>query len=338
MIIIKKEHELQIKRVAKAASTKASIQAYENILIDATGEKVVLTAGDGSVEITAIVGAEIETKGITSVNASKLIAAINACKWDAKLSFSDGAVKITGKGRRFTLATLDHEHYPKMPEENTDILITDQSDLLISDIKAANLIAPIGDVRYFLNGVRVGDGVTATDGHRLLVIDGGYNGGVIIPKTSINAIPDSVEGVVKCNQNIISFIGTDIIVKSKLLDGKYPDIKRAIQTPSVIMTVDAAELAEAVKSAQVTANTETNAIRLYAGKDCAIESTGAKRDNSRVEFYASVEGEYEGGFNAKYLIDALSYYDGDIQIGFSDGNQAIIIHNGITNVVMGVRL
>lgn len=336
MIKITKENEKTIKQVAKAAANRSGIHAYENILIE-VDDAVTITAGDSVTELSAKLDCETKSKGSLSVNAQKLVAALSACGFECELSFTADDVKIKGKKRKFTLAGLPADHYPKMPEDSNAEKIDVDSMSLIESVRQAASIAPVNDVRHILNGVYVGDGVAASDGHRAVIIDGVNSNGFIVSKSAINAIPDIENGDVLIGQNQLAIVG-GVTLRSKLIDGKFPDIKRIIQPATSTMRVDVSEFSDAIKAALVTADKDSNAVRIYIGENSTIESAGAKKDSAKIEFDCEKSDHYEGGFNAKYLLDALSFYSGVIDVGFTDGHQMVINDNGIQNVVMGIRL
>lgn len=338
MIQITQQHAPAIERVAKAANNRAQIQAYENVLINASTDGTVkLTAGDGTVEITSIISAEVKTGGVTTVNAAKLLQALKAAKYDAKIIFKDGAVEVKGSESKFKLATIDSEYYPSFPTD-AELIDCDVSALhLIESVKSLAFIAPDNDVRYQLNGVYIGEDCAVTDGHRLSWASLGLSQSAIIPKASIAKIP-SVDGKLSLSQSQICITGDDVIIRSKLVDGKYPDYKRVKGDPSKHITVNAASLSAAIKAAYTTINAVTNAVTLNFGETSFVESKSEKQETSRVEFTSDSSDQFAASFNAKYLLDALSFYDGDLVLGFENEQKLIIESGGMTHVIMGLRL
>lgn len=338
MIKIEPKHAQLIEQVCKAVSNRGQIQAYENVLISASADgKVTMTGGDGTVELSATFDTEVKTGGTTTVNGGKLLKSLKAAKFDAKVIFKDESVEVKGAKSKFKLSVIDAEYYPSFP---TDSDFTDcdiDAATLIDSIKSLSFIAPDNDVRHVLNGVYVGDDMAVTDGHRLTWQSASLPVKAIIPKTCIGKIP-SVPGVVEISMNQLCIRGDSLTIRSKLIDGHYPDYKRVKGEPTRFATVNVESLTDALKAAQTTINKVTNAVTLQFGDTCYVEAKSEKNEVSRIEFDCDSSDQFEFGFNVKYLIDALSFHSGELKLGFENDTKLIIEQDGMTHVIMGLRL
>lgn len=105
-------------------------------------------------------------------------------------------------------------------------------------VKAAMFVQAKNDIRYYLNGLLIGDGkIVATDGHRLIVVDSPtstFDSAIFTIKGKIPARAISCEFVfIGDDYGIITSKDArdndiDAIVKFVIVEGKYPDYKRVM--------------------------------------------------------------------------------------------------------------
>jgi DNA polymerase-3 subunit beta len=337
MFTINKSHEQRIKQVLKSASAKGNIQAYGCAYIEAKDGNLKIISGDGTIELsTVIADAQITSEGTVCVDATKLSQAISACKFECKVLFKDGFIDVKGAKSKFKLMTVSAESYPSYLEPEAETKLDVNTEELISKLKKAAIIAPTDDVRYYLNGINIKKHIAATDGHRLVILPCDLDVDVIIPTGSVKSIPDGLNGDVYISSNMITINGADVTFKTKVIDGKFPDINRVMQNPTKHIGVDIESLREAVKAATITQNKTTNTIKIVFGDQCTVGATGGNNEQSIVGFDADIADPFEFAVNSKYLLDALQYYSGSIQVGFTD-NQIVIDAGGVKNIVMRVR-
>lgn len=333
MFKITKDHENAIKQTVKMASSKATMQALENVLIKAH-EKLEITAGDGTVEITSVLDAEIDQQCEFTVNANKFLSILNSCGFDCLISMKQGSIQIKSGRKRFNLSTLDADMYPDYQSMDGEFTIKGESLNIIGSMQSAVIASAYGDSRVMLNGVYLGDHIVATDGHRLVKID--YNCGcdVIVPTDVIKKIPQ-IDGDVSVSKNMISFFDQSMMVKTKLVDAKYVDYKRAISTDGIKIEVNAEELLDAVKSALITSTEVSKSVEIvFDNEKSFVESRGNKSDESSIAISASGDiAKFSA--NGKYIVDALGFYTGQVNVTVND-RQMIIDNGDVTNVVMAV--
>jgi DNA polymerase-3 subunit beta len=176
--------------------------------------------------------------------------------------------------------------------------------------------------RYYLIGVALqsrngGLVAVATDGHRLALtrstLDMPGLPDVIIPAPTVAAIIAACNGGgdarVEVSDTRIRVTVGAVTVASKLIDGTFPDYERVIpRDHDRLVTVDAGEMVAAVKRAMVAApkglgrpvKVAVNDGRMtVTGKDIA-EGTKASAD------LPATGALHESGFQARYLLDAIS--------------------------------
>lgn len=143
----------------------------------------------------------------------------------------------TFKDSNTTAPDLDNLN-PSTPEQPNKVRLSREQ------LKAALLFAATNDIRYYLNGVfldsKTGN-MAATDGHRLIVIEAGWNNehDVIIPNTFLDGVikalqkHDTVEIEYDPETNIIAFHSPLHSWSAKAIEGRYPDIQAIIPRDDV---------------------------------------------------------------------------------------------------------
>lgn len=221
------------------------------------------------------------------------------------------------------------------------------------------------ETRYYLNGVFLqargnwGYRAWATDGHRLAWFDmqlpdakGQLPGNVIIPRANITLLlksltkPESgfrvsVGGGLKANSeptlapdrigNRISFCGTvagmDVALRSKLIDGTYPDVSRVVPANVEHQAMfDVRDLRRAVQAC-VAGERKPPAIKFEFRKDAGVrvstEWVVLGLHASTVIPCQHSYGDATVGINGRYIMDVLASARGD-KLAFASDSQPTV--------------
>lgn len=338
MFSINPQHTDVLKQIMRTASGKGSVAAYANAFITVKSSGVNIICGDGAIELsTTLQDCDQQQDGALCVDAQKLLQAITACKFDCTVFIKDGFAEVKNAKSKFKLQSINPDAYPSYPDTGDLKPVDCDAATLVQQIKSAAFIAPEQDVRHFLNGVRIGDFVAATDGFRMVKIDCAQTPEVIIPIKSAKLLPDDAAQVY-VSSNFMSVVTDSITFKTKLIDGRFPDVARAIGKPDKKASINVASFVDALRASQVTANKTTNGVLVQIdGNKGTVTANSGGNELSVIEFEASAESKIDMGFNCKYLLDAMNYHNGDLEVGFSD-RQMIIEQTGFVNVVMMLRV
>lgn len=287
---------------------------------------------------------------------------------DVKLEIDKNGRLIIKSGRsRFSLASLPAKDYPAMSiEENHQSFKVREGDLKVLLSKVQYAMAN-KDVRYYLNGIllEVTDGscltMVATDGHRMSLGAIGTTGvcsdkiQVILPRKAVLELSKSLaqsDNEIQINifTNYVSFRLPDMILSTKLVDGKFPDYLGVIpKNNSLLFTFDRVILMSAVSRAIVLANEKYRGIRMtLSGSGLTLESFNQEAEEAKEEIEASTiegfsEGELVFGVNANYLQDVLnSLSTNEVTLAFNNSGGACIVSDGESDkykaIVMPMKL
>lgn len=354
-----------LSQIGKLADPK-HLPIVGNILFNAQGNTLQMTATDMEIELSTQVELIIDDAGTITLPARKLLDILKALPVGADISLvaDDDKARLTCGRSRFSLATLPAEDFPT----SDDVTFSGNVQLKQLDLKRmierTHFAMANQDVRYYLNGLLLevdGDTLRAvsTDGHRLAYCEehvtcdpSDFWQQVIVPRKGVQELlrllDDSEDAVMLHfgDARLEAIIGT-VRFSSKLIDGKYPDYHRVIPTDSEFVgdvIVGRMELRAAVTKAATLASTQWNAVRFVAEDEC-IKLTAHNPEGEEAEDEIGVD--YDGktidiGFNSDYLLDVLNGMGCDkIRMAFVDVGKCLITANDGSpdkHVIMPMRL
>jgi DNA polymerase-3 subunit beta len=181
--------------------------------------------------------------------------------------------------------------------------------------------------------------MAATDGARLAErkLPCGWSGPkctLIVPHRALAEVARAFKGeagplqvMVAPAGNQVSVRGSATEVRSRVLDGTYPDYRRIIPPScSTTIAIDAAELAGRLRAVSVFARDEAHVVRLRATEG-ALELRAATREvgEASTRLDAAVGGPDSAlALNVRYLLDGLARIGGEARL-LLDGPLAPVI-------------
>jgi len=324
-----------------------TIPVLETVLITIQDDRIVARATNLDQEVTLDLG-EAPQRGAIShclMSPHAVAGLLKGMTGDhVSLLPTDGG-KIAMSGQDFTakISTLPAIDFPRIsqgPEGWATDIPASVLDLMIRVSGAMSR----EETRYYLNGLHIGHlrdwtyRISATDGHRLYFADVEWpgeqklpNGGIIIPRHAVEKMARyrdrksdqpvrlSAHAAAATN-NFIDWAGSGApsaklqfgatVLKTKLIDGTFPDISRVIPDAggsTCSFRAATADLRRAIRALAFGATEKSPAIRLSLG-DGKLR-IGAKFAIDGVDAEYSIEakttGHLEMGFNGHYLLAVL---------------------------------
>ena len=341
MFTVTKEMHDKIAKVCKIAPSKSAInQALTNVLITASDGVLTVGASDSMIEMTSKINCDVEVNISTCVDASKFISALKACGAKATVQLKDDLIIKNGR-RKFNLKTIDPENYPSFPQINDSNLIDIKAEELIQSIKRVSFASAKNDVRYCLNGVNVSNYCVGTDGHRIAMTELGLEDvNIILPQEVIGKL-DGLTGDVYVCDGFATFKSDDTVFNAKLIDGKYPDVSTLMNEQGQDVSIDRVEFIDAIKACSITSHSDLKSVMIKFDQGVStIESISEKRESSTIGFNCEMSeaDPIEFGVNSSYLIDALNVLESEIVAINVTDSKIIINQDGISQVIMKVKL
>ncbi len=319
----------QISRVVERRNT---VPILANVVIRASNGSLSLRATDLDLEISISIPAQIETPGVTTVQAHLLSDIVRKLSGET-VSFemkASGQEVSVGAGRsKFTLQCLPEADMPDMSVGSFTHSFSLPASQLKKLISRTQFAISTEETRYYLNGIffhatedkgrDVLRGV-ATDGHRLALANveqpDGAAGmpGIIIPRKTVGELDKMLEGekevFLEVSDSKIRLTIGDAIISSKLIDGTFPDYRRVIPTENnVVAIADTKAISTATDRVSTISSERGKAVKMtFSAGNLHLEvnnpDSGAAEDDVEIDFDAELP-QLQIGFNSKYVNDIL---------------------------------
>jgi DNA polymerase-3 subunit beta len=329
---------------------KTTIPILSNVLIEAQGDRIILTATDLELGIRCSCPAKVKKEGAGTLSARKLLEYTRLLP-DAELNLKfleNHWANITCGRSRTKMAGMSRESFPElpsMPEPVAEIPVKQ----LASMISRTAFAISMEESRFTLNGALLmlnPDGMTmvATDGHRLAYVESVMesNGSAaklnkgfraLVPKKAMAEImklsdesaPESKIVFAGDDNHLFFKFGERLLITRKLT-GNFPDYERVLPKENTnIAKLKKEEIRSAIERVSQFADERSRAIRVqFAQGEIKVFSSSVETGESE----ESVPTEYAGpdleiGFNAQYLLDFLRAIPQDeVSIALKDQKSA----------------
>ncbi|MDB2415496.1 DNA polymerase III subunit beta [Rickettsiales bacterium] len=358
--------------IQSVVERRNTIPILSNVKLEAKEGKLKLTATDMEIAITEQVDAEISEEGELTVPAHTFYDIVRKLPDGVNVQFTgnatqSGKVEIKAGSCKFSLSCLPVSDFPVMDKGNLEHEFILAPSELTELLEKPRFAISSEETRYYLNGIYLhtinGEDnkkqlcAVATDGHRLAKIsldapEGSENiPGVIIPKKTVSEVKKLVDE--SESDVIISLSGTKIcfdtggaVILSKLIDGTFPDYEKVIPSDNnKLLEVSTVNLVKAVDRVSTISSEKTRAIKLaIEGQKLILSATNEENGTANEEIDISYDfGDFEVGFNARYLLEMMSGIEGDIvQFVFADENAPTLVKDpsnpGVLYVIMPMRI
>lgn len=217
------------------------------------------------------------------------------------------------------------------------------------------------ETRYYLNGVcwqirPDGRRMVATDGHRLAACRYSPDGAdeavsYLIPRKTIGLITahlggSDIEIFATKNPIALDFVAPGITIRSKLIDGSYPDIDRVIPKPEeqkYRFDLKRPEIVTALDQVMALDGRNGRGVR-FLGADGRLTLERRSVDFGTAKVKTSSpwdESAPEFGFNARYLREMVAPCQGEIGLHMVDAGSPFAISDedrSMTRILMPMRV
>lgn len=344
---------------------KQAMPILSNILVKIDGTSMQMTATDLEIELLAKVELTQSTdNGSITLPARKMFDICRNLPEQSMIEVNAEVIEkiIVKSGKsRFSLAGLPAQDFPTMESQLGQTIIETPQKIIAQLIKKTQFAMAQQDVRYFLNGLLIEISeklirTVATDGHRLALASEAIQGHagvhqVIVPRKTIlelQKILEPTEDVISLvfGTHFIRIIRKDIIITSKLVDGRYPDYNRVIPAAGKnILLSNRETLKQALQRTAILSTEKYRGVRLsVADHSLKLIANNPEQEEAEDEVEVTYVGQaVDIGFNITYLMDVLNVLDCEnIKISFTNNVSSIVLQDPEDNraiyVVMPIRL
>ena len=342
MEIIVRKNDLvkELQLVQGIVERKNSIPILSNVLAEAHGAELRLSATDLDVSLRTACPAQVVVEGAITLGAKKLFEIARSLpESDVHLKLlPDSWAALDCERVSFKVAGLPREDFPTLPEGRNLGGVTIPAEVLRALIQRTSFAITTEDARYYLAGALLllePDGVTmvATDGHRLAyarrktALANTDAQRVLVPRKAIHELERLLEGenevVFQQTDNHLVFTVGGRTLSSKTIEGQFPAFEKVITIAGgKVAELDREKLTTAIRRVSLLSAERNRAVKLAVGA-AKLEVSASSPDLG--EARESLPADYQGdaveiGFNAQYLLDFLAVAGSErVQLELKDG-------------------
>ncbi len=347
--------------VARAVSTRASVQILSGVLLRAESGRLHLAATDMELSLRASLEAQVEGDGAVVMPGRLLVDLVRLLP-ESEVTIEhraeESVVHVTSGSSTSTLHTYAAEDFPRLPDLDTAGTFTVDREALLDTVSRVARSASRDESRPVLTGilVRFESGklvMAATDSYRLSVKETELTGEApeleaIIPARALSELGriaqsgDTIELGVHENQAV--FVADDVWLTTRRIDGQFPNYRQLLpETFEHELTLPRNEVLDVVRRVGIMVQ-RTSPIQLrFAEGELTVfartQDVGEAKESLPVQFAGD---PLEIGFNAEFLREGIESISADeIELKLISPLRPAVIEGGEddpTYLIMPIRL
>jgi DNA polymerase-3 subunit beta len=351
-----------LSMVQNIVEPRQTLPILANVLLQADGDVVHLTATDLEVGARVSVPARVPGKGSVTVSARKLVEIVKELPAAAlALKVGDNsAVSIRCGGASYKLVGLASDDFPPVVPASPRTWLTLEAKALRDMLARTSFAISHDETRYALNGIlfvvqEKEVRLVATDGHRLALAraalgEPGEAVSGIVPRKAATEIGrilgagEEVQVAITENQFVLQM--PNFVMTARLIEGQFPNYEAVIPKGHPIkLSLSRGTLTAAIRRVAVMADDRNKPVRFSLAPG-VLQLAASSHELGEAE--ESVEVEYAGGevaiaFNSRYVLDALSPIEDDkavleLKDALSPGVVRQATDEGYRCVIMPMRI
>jgi len=325
---------------------KTTIPILSNLLCEAKGNRLTITATDLELSIRTSCEAKVKKEGAGTIPAKKLLDLVRLLP-DEEIKFKlleNHYIQIACDRKNYKMVGMSKDNFPALPNF-PHALVKIPAKLLADVISKTTFAISLEESRYTLNGallVLKPNSLTmvATDGHRLAMVetDHKFEGfsaetRVLVPKKAMTEIQrlaaqsgdDSAIDFAQDESHLFFQFGGRLLTSRKLT-GQFPNYEAVLpREANKTVVLERAELQDALRRVSQLADQRSHAVKFMLAKE-GLEISASSPEYGEAK--ETIEKEFKGdpitiGFNAQYLLDFLgAAADGPISFELKDDQSA----------------
>lgn len=314
-----------LQTVQKAIISRPSTPIFSGIHLLTNENRLEVQAMDLNMAISCTIDAEITEQGEIVVSAKHFSELIRKLPEETlTITRENNTIKVTSGKSEFQLLLMNEEDYPKFPVFDGNQSITIEDEKIKELIKKTIFSCSTDEARPLFTGILVevkDDKITfvGTNTHRLAIKSMAQPTAepmtMIIPSKVLSEISRNLTGEVPQQvqisllNNQIMVVIDNVVIISRLIEGKFPDYNRVIPPKFAITAkVNVKELAGAVERvALFSTDGDYSIIKMNVdANEITVTSSSPDVGTGREVISCTAEGDkLNVAFNSKYILDIL---------------------------------
>lgn len=354
--------------VQSVVDRKTTMPILSNVLLEARGNVLTLSATDLEAVVTGSMKAEVVTPGKITVPARGFYEIVKELpnQMVQVTAQSNNWIEIKCAKSHFKLVGMDASEFPALPKRGEGNEFDLDVKTVLEMLSKVDFAMSNDETRHNLNGILVeaeaADGknilrFVATDGHRLSLSERviskklPLNQGVLFPKKGVAELKRLVDGK---EGDIHFWVGDKHAVINKdektlvvrLIDGQFPPYVHVIpKNHKKVLSTQRSGLLQALKRVSVVTNDRSKGVKFSVSPgNLEISANNPDLGEAKEEMAVQYKGNtFSIGFNAAYFLDCLSVLeDEQVVLQLNDEVSPCLIQSefdrGFTHVIMPMRL
>ncbi|MBF0426205.1 MAG: DNA polymerase III subunit beta [Magnetococcales bacterium] len=323
-----------LARVQSIVERRNTMPVLGNVLLQAAGGTLTVTATDSELALQTVLPIEAENDGEITLPARKLYEIVRELPdQPIRLRLEAGErVLITSGRARFTLVGIGASMFPALPQPDGNLRFALDSQAMVDMFNKVHFATSQDDGRFVLNGIllqlepvapenpQLCLRMVATDSHRLSMaettVDNAGNDprDAIMPRKAVmeaRKLLEENQGQVELvmGERFLQFIMPGVTMTSKLVEGRFPNWRRVVPEQNVHqLDIDREALLGVVRRMSVLSHEKSRGILMRIGADSLkITTSNLEQEVADEETSAAYAGpDLSLSFNARYLQEILT--------------------------------
>jgi len=336
----------ELSLIQGVVERKTTIPILSNLLCEAKGNELRITATDLELSILTSCEAKVKQDGASTIPAKKLLELVRLLP-DEEIRFKlleNHWMQLICDRKTYKLVGMSKDNFPALAT-SPHPLVKIPAKILSTLINKTAFAISVEESRYTLNGAQLVLKperlvMVATDGHRLALVETDHKfeglsteASVLIPKKAMVEIQrlaaeageDSEIEFARDDSHLFFQVGRRLLISRMLTGGRFPNYEAVLprdNNKSVVL--DRNELNDALRRVSQLADQRSHAVK-FAFSPEGVEISASSPEYGEAK--ETIEKEYKGepltiGFNAQYLLDFLAAAEGPISIELKDEQSA----------------
>ncbi len=333
---------------------KNTLPILSNVLIELKNNKLTIVATDLDIIFKdEIYDVKSIKEGNTTTTAAILFDILRKISSNSEITFdlkSENKLSLKSDNADFNLLCLPTDNFPTFTDDFEGNEITIDNERFLKLLNKTKISISNDDTRHYLNGVylhlteahgRIFLTGVATDSHRLssssIEITNTENfKPIILPRKTIfqlcSLLTEKSEQLsIQINENKIKFNLGNMILISKVIDGKFPDYKKVVpQNNDKTLIVSSKDFINSIERVASVSLDRKEGVKLAINKDnvqLSVNSANSGDGNEKIKAQFNSEN-LNISFNSKYLIDIASEIENmKLKMNFKDSVSPVLIED-----------
>ena len=368
MLLLQAERDQILKPLATVTGIverRHTLPILSNVYLEKKGQQVSFMATDLEIQITSSGPGDLNGSDFAITTSAKKLQDILRAIPDGTqvlLEHSDNKLMVKAGKSRFNLQTLPAEDFPSIAAATGNTIgFSLEQKALRQLLSLVQYSMAHQDIRYYLNGLCIiTDGqelrLVGTDGHRLAFASLELpqpveKSEIILPRKTVlelyKLLDESDRPVqIDISQNQVRFSFGDVLLVSKVVDGKFPDYNRVIPLNNgKQLSIDRTQVQQALQRAAILSNEKFRGVRIVLMNGLfRIICSNSEQEEAQEELEVDYQGDtLDVGFNITYLLDVLNNVSSEtVNFAFGDANSSALVtlpgNDRFKYVVMPMRI